>query len=208
MAEIFYKIMRKINTEIKKVFVNIKYKKHLEKNSKIYIKGKYFIKADRGSKISGNITLGENSFGNNRQTLLRMDENSKIIAKKNFSFFYGCDIILFKGATLTLGNSFINSDAKIRCHKSISIGDGCAISHDFTIMDSNAHYLNGEKKTEPIVIEDNVWIGTRVTILPGVRVGKGSVIAAGAVVTNDVPENCIVGGVPARVLKENITWKE
>ena len=207
MSEILNKIIFKVRRKIKSTLVNIKYKKHLEKNSKINIEGKYFIKMDKGSKISGNVTLGRNSFGNKVQTLLRMDENSKIISKSNVAFFYGCDVILFNGSTLTIGNSYINSNAKIRCHKSITIGDGCAISHDFTIMDSNAHYLNNEKKTEPIIIEDNVWIGTRVTILPGVKVGKGSVIAAGAVVTKDVPENCVVGGVPARVLKENIIWK-
>lgn len=208
MSEILNKIIFKVHKKIKSTLVSIKYKKHLEKNSKINIEGKYFIKMDKGSKISGNITLGRNSFGNKVQTLLRMDKNSKIISKRNATLFYGCDVILFNGAKLTIGNSFINSDAKIRCHKSISIGDGCAISHDFTVMDSSAHYLNDEKKTAPVIIENNVWIGTRVTILPGVRVGKGSVIAAGAVVTNDVPENCVVGGVPARVLKENITWKE
>ena len=51
-----------------------------------------------------------------------------------------------------------------------------------------------------VVIEDYVWISSRATILPGVHIGKGAVIASGAVVTNDVPENAIVGGVPAKVI--------
>ena len=59
----------------------------------------------------------------------------------------------------------------------------------------------------PIVIGDHVWIGVNATILKGVRIGSGAVIAAGAVVVRDVAPNSLVGGVPARVLKENVTWR-
>lgn len=59
----------------------------------------------------------------------------------------------------------------------------------------------GMSATRPVTIEDDVWIGQRALILPGVKVGRGSVIAAGAVVTKDVPPNCVVGGNPARVLR-------
>ena len=55
--------------------------------------------------------------------------------------------------------------------------------------------------TKPIVIEDDVWIGANAVILPGVTIGKHVVVAAGAVVTKDVPDNCIVGGVPAKMMK-------
>lgn len=63
-----------------------------------------------------------------------MDKNAKLVTHGNASVFYGSDIIVFENATLEIGSSFINSDCKIRCHKNITIGDGCAISHDFTIM--------------------------------------------------------------------------
>ena len=59
----------------------------------------------------------------------------------------------------------------------------------------------GFEEEQPVVIEDDVWIGDRVMILPGVTVGHGSILAAGAVVTHDVPAFSIVGGVPARVIK-------
>lgn len=55
---------------------------------------------------------------------------------------------------------------------------------------------------EPIVVGDNVWIGTGATLLPGVHVGNGTVIAAGAVVVEDCKPNCLYGGVPARLIKE------
>jgi len=53
-----------------------------------------------------------------------------------------------------------------------------------------------------VSVEDGAWIAARVTVLPGVTIGRGSVVAAGAVVTRDVPPNCLVAGVPARVLRE------
>lgn len=75
------------------------------------------------------------------------------------------------------------------------------------ITSNNEVYLNPETHSrvhynEPIVIEDDVWIGSGAVILPGVRVGKGSVVAAGAVVTKDVPAQTLVGEVPARIIKK------
>jgi maltose O-acetyltransferase len=61
--------------------------------------------------------------------------------------------------------------------------------------------LQGFQKDQPITIEDDVWVGTRVTILPGVTVGKGSIIGAGAVVTKDVPPYCIAAGNPAKIIR-------
>ena len=56
-------------------------------------------------------------------------------------------------------------------------------------------------------IGNKVWIATNALILPGVSIGDGAIVAAGAVVTKDVPAKCMVAGVPARVVKENVEWK-
>ena len=61
-------------------------------------------------------------------------------------------------------------------------------------------------KSKPIVIEDNVWIGVNVLILKGVTIGHGSVIAAGSIVTRDIPCNCLAAGIPAKVIREKISW--
>lgn len=151
---------------------------------------------------------GNRKGRNGRTSILRMDKESLLVLGGKFTFMYGADIIVFSGAVLKLGDgSFINSDCKIRCHHLIDIGEGCAISHDVTIMDSDAHCLNGVVSKNPIVIGNHVWIGTRVTILNGVKIGDGAVVAAGSVVTKDIPSNCLAGGVPARILKENVEWK-
>ena len=158
--------------------------------------------------LNGDLIINQNRiFKKGHSSILRMDENS-ILECQGFSFMYGADIILFKGSRLELGKgSFINSDCKIRCHKEITIGEGCAISHDFTVMDSDAHELDGNRHTNPVHIGNHVWIGTRVTILNGVNIGEGAVIAAGSLVTKDVPAGSLVGGVPAKVIKEKVEWK-
>lgn len=176
------------------------------------IKGKNLkIFKNKSAKIilDGNLCFGVGAFRNNgRSSILRMDSNSKLYCK-NFSFMYGADVILFENSTLYLGsNSFINCDCKIRCHSSIKIGDNCAISHDVTIMDGDGHKLDNKEKNSPVEIGNHVWIGTRVTILKGVHIGNGAVIASGSLVNKDVPENSLVGGVPAKVLKNNVSWDE
>ncbi len=164
----------------------------------------------RGVKIDieGKLVLGDNCIRRNgRSTIIRMDEGSSFAAR-NSSIYYGADVLLFKSSYFEMGRSFINSDARIRVHERITIGDGCAISHGFVCMDGNAHAIDGRRTVKPVEICDHVWIGSGVTVLPGVRIGEGAVVAAGAVVTKDVPAGCLVAGVPARVVRENVIWEE
>lgn len=177
----------------------------------ILFKGAHFqLHSSTKILLEGNLFFSDNDIiFSNRQSTLRMDSNTKLEVKNNFSIFYGADIILFSNSRLILGSGFFNSNIKIRCHKKIEIGEDVAISHDVTIMDSDAHtgLWDGYKKTLPIKIGNHVWIGTRAIILKGVTIGDGAVVAAGAVVTKDVPAHTIVAGIPAKVIKTDICWK-
>ena len=169
-----------------------------------------FLHSSAKLDIRGQLGLNVNNYdGNGRSTILRMDKNSELRVKGHFDVFYGGDIICFEGAKLSIGSGFCNSDIKIRCTESISIGEHVAISHDVTIMDSDAHMIDEVDyvKTKPVRIGNHVWIGTKATILKGVSIGNGAIIAAGAVVTRDVPAHTLVAGVPAKVIKENVKWK-
>ena len=100
---------------------------------------------------------------------------------------------------------FINMGCKFQDQGGIFIGDGTLIGHNVVLATLNHAMSPRDRGTmipQPIHIGKNVWIGANATVLPGVTIGDGAVVAAGAVVTRDVPENTIVGGVPAKVMRE------
>ena len=143
-------------------------------------------------------------------SLLRLGPSSKLIVDGKYRIFTGSRVYVNANAELKLGaNGYINHNANISCFKSISIGEDTVISEGVCIRDSDNHRLEveGFEMTQPVVIGRHVWIGMNVTILKGVTIGDGAVVAAGAVVTKSVPPKALVGGVPARVLRENVTWK-
>lgn len=109
------------------------------------------------------------------------------------------------GKNITIGKDvFINSGCHFQDQGGIMIGDGALIGHNVVLATIN-HDLNPEENRKnhyaPITIGAHVWIGSNATILPGVTLGDWAVVAAGAVVTQDVPPRTVVGGVPAKVLK-------
>lgn len=110
------------------------------------------------------------------------------------------------GRNITIGKKvFINSGCCFQDHGGITIGDGSLIGHNVVLATLN-HELDPSKRgttiPRPIIIGKDVWIGSNATILQGVTIGDGAVVAAGAVVNKDVPARTIVGGVPAKVIKQ------
>ena len=175
-----------------------------------YKKSKVILSPTGRIKIDGRLRLNTNCLDNNgRSTIVRIDDNAEMIVKGEFDIFYGGDIICFQKGRLILGSGFCNSNVTIRCTKSIKIGQDVAIAHNVTIMDSDAHNIVqfDYRKTKPIIIGNHVWIGSRAMILKGVKIGDGAVIAAGSIVTKDVPSNSLVAGVPAKVIKTDIRWE-
>lgn len=100
---------------------------------------------------------------------------------------------------------FINACCHFQDHGGVTIGDGCQIGHNVVFATLNHGVAPEERKhtiPAPVVLGKNVWVGSNSTILQGVTIGDNAIVAAGAVVTKDVPANTVVGGVPARVLKK------
>lgn len=102
-------------------------------------------------------------------------------------------------------NVFINSGCKFQDQGGITIGEGTLIGHNVVIATLN-HNMSPEKRGNmipaPVQIGKNVWVGSNSTILSGVKISDGAVIAAGAVVAKDVEKNTVVGGVPAKKIRE------
>lgn len=112
------------------------------------------------------------------------------------------------GKNIKLGKGvFINAGCQFQDQGGITIGDGTLIGPKTVIATLN-HHMNPEKRANlnpaPVTIGKNVWIGANCTILPGVTIGDGAIIAAGAVVNKNVKANTVVGGVPAKYIKEVI----
>lgn len=110
------------------------------------------------------------------------------------------------GKNITIGNHvFLNSGCKFQDQGGITIDDGVLIGHNVVLATLN-HCMLPEQRANlepaPIHIGKHVWIGANATVLPGVTIGDGAVIAAGAVVTKDVPANTVVGGIPAKKIKD------
>ena len=98
-------------------------------------------------------------------------------------------------------NCYING-AIIAAHEHISIGQGVYLAPMAHITDSYAFGSpEADCQTAPVHIADHAWIATRAIVLPGVRIGEGAVVGVGALVTEDVPDRAIVGGVPAKVIR-------
>ena len=112
-----------------------------------------------------------------------------------------------------VGDVIIGDHTIVGLHNTIigpvTIGSHVNLAQGITVTALNHNFSDSEKRideqgvsTTPVVIEDDVWIGANAVVLPGVRIGTHSVVAAGAVVTKDVPPHSIVAGVPAKVIKK------
>ena len=128
-------------------------------------------------------------------------------------------MILFSDGKLDIGERSTFGGVHIRCHRnhSISIGADCMFSWDTVLLAYDGHLIfdldtgtcinntTGERK-KGIVIGDHVWVGGEVAILTNSCVGTGSICGYRALITGTFPNNCIIGGTPAKILKKNVAW--
>ena len=170
-------------------------KKNIEIEGRLILRGLPIIDIRTESKlhIGSNVTL--NSSNNDYN--INLHSPVKLFANR-------------PGAEIRIGNNTRIHGTCIHAFESIVIGQGCLIAANCQIIDSNGHDISfpnvenrmNTKGTSKPVIEDNVWIGANTFVLPGVTIGRGSVISANSVVVKDIPPMVIAGGNPAIIIKK------
>src|SRR5262249_29912643 len=115
------------------------------------------------------------------------------------------ELITYTSGRIEIGShTFINYGSSIAARASVKIGSYCHLGHYTFVMDNDQHDVVRHTElpqSDPVNIEDQVWIGSKAAILPGVRIGSYAVIGAGSIVTKDIPPRCVAAGNPARVLR-------
>jgi acetyltransferase-like isoleucine patch superfamily enzyme len=171
--------------------------------------------------LPAGVTIGSDVHVNPSASFLVLGQGVGSIEVGDFTHVQGMLQTFWNGGRIRVGNyCYIGAGTRIWSQSSIRIGDHVLISHLVDIHDTDSHpksaterrldahgilqtgvyKLPTETRSAPIVIEDDVWIGAKATILKGVTIGKGAIVATGAMVTRDVDSFTIVAGNPARVV--------
>jgi acetyltransferase-like isoleucine patch superfamily enzyme/coenzyme F420-reducing hydrogenase beta subunit len=145
----------------------------------------------------------------NNDTRLAVEDFGRLIVNGSFDMRQGTFIWIKRSGTLELDGGFMHEGVHITCGNYIKIGKNCHIAKDVIIRDLDGHYLEEPeyRTSRPVYIGDDVWLGYRSMILKGVTIGEGSIIAAGSVVTKDIPPHCIAAGNPAKIIRQNVKWR-
>lgn len=162
----------------------------------------------------GALRIGLGSFGLSSEhdtSVVRVRPGASFHCNGVVSLQRGVRVVV-DGGRLTIGHGTnINGvGTKILCAQEITLGEFCTLSWDVQLLDNDFHAITVDgvqrPSTAPITLGHRVWVGTRAVILKGVTIGDGAVIAAGAVVTKDVPAGAVVGGTPAKVIGHADGW--
>lgn len=163
---------------------------------RIFLAKIYLIKCD---KVGGFVSVNGRPLIRN-EGFIEFDNEVRVWSNINRA-----KIFVEKGASLKVGkNSRING-VHISVSNKVVIGQNVRMAPYTIIMDSDYHDVNdhfSEGARSPVIIKDNVWLALRSVVLKGVTIGEGAVVAAGALVTKDVPPYTVVAGVPAKVIKK------
>lgn len=193
---------------IKTVYYSLKY------NSKILVGKNVFFNLHKGAKIT--VTNGKLFIGCYHTvkipTVLDIYNNGRLSINGSVSIGKGSKLMIGENALLEIGNlSSLNENSRIQCRNKVHIGERCAISWNVNILDTDEHniLLNGRQTNHisQVFIGDHVWIGCNSTILKGTKIGESSIIASGSLVNKNVSNNQLVGGVPAKLIRDEVNWE-
>ena len=165
-------------------------------------------------RAGGVLRVGLGSFGLSSRddaSVVRVRPGARLRCEGVVSLQRGVRLVV-DGGTMTIGHGTnVNGlGTRLLCRQEVTVGEHCTLSWDVTVTDSDFHALvvDGEQQPAdgPVRLGDRVWVGTRAVVLKGVTIGDDAVVAAGAVVTRDVPAGSVVAGVPARVVRTVDGW--
>jgi len=150
-----------------------------------------------------------NSFYINNKGKIIIGKNVSLNSYPDGSIYRTALSTYFREAVITIGDDCKLNGLVIHCNNEVSIGMKCMFGPGTVICDNDSHKVvidymerNSVAVSQPITIKENVWIGMNCMIMKGVCIGKNAIIAAGSLVVKDVPDNCLYGGHPAKLIKE------
>ena len=167
-------------------------------------------------KLGGRLTLGN---PDKKQAIVSRLPINLFFGKKTMidighsvSIGPGVTVIVKDNACLTIGpNTYFTSDLHLEVLNTVNIGSDCAISWGVTIIDDNHHQVlplsTSTRSSKLVILGNHVWVGCNATILEGTQIGDNSIVAAGSVVKGVFPNNVLIGGNPAKIVKKAVNWK-
>lgn len=181
--------------DVREALLGLQQNDNVTLDGSVHIKGAPLIDIRKGGKLhlGNNVTLNSNNAGYH----INMHSPAKLFADR-------------PGASISIGENTRLHGSCVHAYGSISIGKNCLIAANCHIIDGNGHdisypdvsnRINTTGKVKPVVIEDDVWLCANTIVLPGVTIGRGSIISANSVVTCDIPPMVVAGGNPAVVIK-------
>lgn len=200
------------NLKISGLFFKVKINSN--KHNLIRINNSEVIHSEFTMEGDGNEIIGYNIFIKNSSLSIK-GKNNQIIFGDGVKLREGNLIIRGNNCKILIGNRSTFGGVRmvnVGANNVISIGKDCLFSDNIEIWASDTHAIYDENQNwinheQPIYIEDNVWVGSKVTVLKGVSIGSGSIIGMCSVVTKNISPNMVCAGMPIRILKENISWK-
>ena len=180
-------------------------------------------KKEREANMHQNAIISENCFLGSEARIRNSLADQQKIKIGNGTTLRGYLLLYKHGGEIIIGDDcYIGDDTRIWSAKKIQVGHRVLIAHNVNIHDNNSHPLDAhlrhldfvhirekglqdqvDLREKEIIIEDDVWIGFNSTIFKGVKIGRGAIIGACTVITNDVPANAIVAGNPAKIIRYN-----
>ena len=167
-------------------------------------------KRARGRRLARQVDGGRGLRAEDGVRIVRLAEESTVRMGTDVLLAHDVQLHLRdRGALIEIGDgTFVNHRTEVVAHERVRLGRDCLLAWDVLVLDSDSHSVDGGPRSAPVTIGDRVWIGCRATVLKGVTIGDGAVVAACSVVVSDVPARALVAGNPARVVREGVSWQE